>query len=206
MSKSPIPAMARKLLLISVLLLLPGRSAAAKGPTPRITIEGAEFMTAIEVESAEDRETFYADLFHLSSGAQVAAPGPVGPLYLITGWYRADDGEWHAYDRVVYAPGEEGAVGYVYRLGMVNGSAWEDGRWFHAGGAGAAAFRRILNDHHVNLTQAVRTSWSPTESHSAPTGAANVPGLLAPRWAVAAVSLLTLMLAVWAVGRGRLRK
>jgi hypothetical protein len=83
--------------------------------------------------------------------AVVESPDNLGAGLLINrGWY-TEEGEAEVWDQLLYFSNLEGDLGYMYYLGLTNGSSAYDGRWFQVTGAGQAALMKLLNDREVHL-------------------------------------------------------
>jgi hypothetical protein len=55
-----------------------------------------------------------------------------------------ENGVFEVWDRLAYYPNTDGAGGYIYYEGLVNGSSEYDGKWYIASIAGDVAMRRLL--------------------------------------------------------------
>jgi hypothetical protein len=86
--------------------------------------------------SLEDYETLTSE----------APEGISGDGYLITRFYEISNGSYVAFDQVRYHPDPEGGRGYLFYVGIVNGSSEYDGKWFRSSEAGEAVLIDVLAD------------------------------------------------------------
>ncbi len=183
--------------VIVVLSFGMGGTASAKGLPDLITIDGAEVITPLRVISDGTRRGIYEGLFLAQQ--EVVGPVEATNLFLLTSWYEVD-GEDEAFSQIIYSPGEDGGPGLVYRLGIVGGSAGEDGRWYRAEEAGAAAFMATFG--HAGVDLARRSRGRIEERPSAPVWDAPAIGPVGPVWGATFLVLIVLAGAGgWWIGR-----
>jgi sugar lactone lactonase YvrE len=124
--------------------------AEAKGPADRITITGPGLAGELVIE---DRATLDAlsmgglENFRLTLHEIPANPGPG---YELTRYYKDGDRFW-PFDRVRYYPDLSGTKGYVFFIGIVNGSSDYDGKWFAASPPADRILRQTLAANGVVL-------------------------------------------------------
>jgi hypothetical protein len=100
-----------------------------------------------------------AEFENVGLGA-VEAPSVEGG-YHITRYYQDDNGTYQAFDKVRYYPLPSGEPGYVFYVGIVNGSGPYDGKWYRATLRGDKAMRRVLTQLGVTLPDAAALSRAP---------------------------------------------
>lgn len=124
--------------------------AAAKGMVQLVEIEIPGFYQPLRIED----EGLLADL---SMGqlenfeASVSTPSQVGAGVVLTRYFLDEGGREVPFDKLAFFSDLDGGPGYVYYLGIVNGSSAYDGRWFAATTTGAVALRQALEAHGVDL-------------------------------------------------------
>lgn len=132
-------------LAIVMLLLIPLSVAWAKGPPSKVVITGPGLADPVEIESPEVLEPFSLFQFELTD-QPAGPPSDPGPGYMVTRLMLESDGEYRAWDRIVYFPNLKGTGGVVFYMGLVdeNMSTEFDGEWYLVSQAGDAAMRDIL--------------------------------------------------------------
>src|SRR6476469_857786 len=116
-------------LLALGLLMLTAQGALAKGPPDKITIRGPGIQG--EASVTDRTMTSPLGLAEFENVAQGAiAPPAVGADYDITRYYQSNNGGYVAFDQVRYYPMPGGQPGYVFYVGIVNGSGPYDGKWY----------------------------------------------------------------------------
>lgn len=125
-------------------LALAAPAALAKGPAQRIIITGPGLQSALVV-------THEPTLYLLSMGTlenfvfgPIDEPSNLGEWYELERQFDAGGQTYRTFDRVRYYPDSDGGRGYVFYVGIENGSSEYDGRWFYANPEGEAAMRRAL--------------------------------------------------------------
>jgi hypothetical protein len=90
-------------------------------------------------------------LMNVDTG-EVMPPAGLGKGYLMERYYLDESGRRHFYDQAIFffdpAGGERG---WVYYIGIYEGSSEYDGKWFRARAAGTEAVRTVLEEHGVRF-------------------------------------------------------
>lgn len=180
----------RVLLCLSILVLVLGAlPAEAKGAPEWVRITGATMFRPVEIRDPELLSDLgIAQLEDVES--PMSAPDGLRHILHITRGYDGRNGEPIPFDEVLYAFDPDGGRGYVYYLGIVNGSGPYDGKWYRASEAGHRSLLAVLEGAGVNLA-AYPVSASPARSGSP---SANLAALLVGAAAFAGLS-------GWAIGR-----
>lgn len=173
-------------ILVSVLATVP---AGAKGPPEWVRISGSTMFRPVEVRDAELLSNLgIAQLEDVN--LQIPAPNELGEVLYITRGFDGKNGELVSFDEVLYAFDPSGGRGYVYYLGIVNGSGAYDGKWYRASEAGHRSLMAALEGAGVSLA-VYPASPSPGRSQSP---SANLAALIVGAAAIAG-------LGGWTIGR-----
>lgn len=176
-------------ILTCVALVIGSAPAEEKGPPEWARISGSTMFGPLDVRDPELLQDLgIAQLEDVD--APIPAPDGLGRILHITRGFDGEDGEKIAFDEVLYAFDPEGGQGYVYYLGIVNGSGPYDGNWYRASEAGHRSLMAALDGAGVSLA-AYPTLPQPARPES-PVG--NVAALLVG--AAAAAGLIG-----WVIGR-----
>jgi hypothetical protein len=130
------------LLFTAGLLFFSSDLALAKDPFDRITISGGQIENSVEVF-----EPLLMEFFGISNfpNASIEQPQVEGEGYLVTRYYKENDGSFTAWDSLRFYPNSEEMGGYVYYEGLMNGSSEYDGKWYLASFSGSTRMRQIIN-------------------------------------------------------------
>lgn len=133
--------------IFALLLLIPG-VIEAKGVPTRVTIYGPGLAGRIDVT-----DPALLPLLGLARLEDVSTPiivPPVtGPGYEI---------ERDGFDHERYYPDPAGGRGFIYYIGLINGSSEYDGHWYYASAESEQALKHILTEHGVRLAGALVTT------------------------------------------------
>jgi hypothetical protein len=131
-------------------LLFPFAPALAKGPPDKVVITGPGLKAPVEIEDREVLETFSFFQFE-NSERPIEPPEHPGYGYVVTRFVAESQGEYTAWDRLIYLPNPGGSGGVVFYEGLLGeGMSSEfDGGWYLASAAGDAAMREILTREGV---------------------------------------------------------
>jgi hypothetical protein len=128
------------------------RVAYAKGPMPVRITAGGDLWVPFNVT---DPEAYAAiDLFTLMDldTGEVSPPAGLGEGYLMERFWVDEGGARHDFDQAMFffdpAGGERG---WVFYIGIYQGSSEYDGKWFQARAAGTGAMRAILEENGVRF-------------------------------------------------------
>lgn len=126
----------RRRFLVAVLLLglmaaLGGKAAEAKYLASQVTVDGPILHNPVVVDGEAEINDLIGGFFVVPSENLVAQVRP-GHLFLLTVYTQAEDGSQAPVDRVVVSLDASGQSAQLYRLGMVNGWATQDGHWYEA--------------------------------------------------------------------------
>lgn len=139
------------LAILALITLWGSVPASAKGPPEWVRISGAAMYRPLEVTDPELLEDLGpARLEDVSENSILVPSGITRILHLERG-FQGDSGELIPFDEVLYAFDPRGGPGYVYYLGIVNGSGPYDGQWYPASEAGAASLLRALEQGGASL-------------------------------------------------------
>jgi hypothetical protein len=131
-----------------VFIFLFGVSGAlAKGPIDMVTIVGPDWYGEIEVTQPDALEHLDIAAF-VNFNAVVEAPSALEQGYLLTRYMHVD-GEYQAFDRVLYFSNPRGGLGYVYYLGMVDAHGSYDGKWYRVSEKGEETLWDVLQASDV---------------------------------------------------------
>jgi hypothetical protein len=131
---------------LAVLLLAAG-SVDAKGTPSKVTISGQGLAKSVGVTNAAELQ--WLGLGRLENlTAPIKAPMNIGAGYIVVRY----DGN-RPFDHIRYYPGRARAAGYIFYIGIVNGSSEDADKWFRASVRGDSVMRRILSTHGVHLAQ-----------------------------------------------------
>lgn len=119
----------------------------AKGPIDMVIVVGPDWYGEIEVTQPEALEHFDIAVF-VNFNAVIEAPSALKQGYLMTR-YMLVDGEYQAFDRVLYFSNPQGGLGYVYYLGMVDAHGAYDGKWYRVSEEGEEALWNVLQASDV---------------------------------------------------------
>jgi len=135
--------MMRRLLPLSLLalLLLTPCTILAKGIPTHVMIYGPGLPGRVDITDPS-RLTLLGTAQLEQVPTTIPAPPVVGPGYAI---------ERDSFDRVRYYPDPAGGRGFVYYVGIINGSSEYDGHWYYASAGGEQALRSILTEYGVSL-------------------------------------------------------
>lgn len=137
-------------ILACVALVIGSAPAEAKGPPGWVRISGSTMLGPLEIRDPELlKDLGIAQLEDVD--APVPAPDGLGRILHITRGFDGEDGEKIAFDEVLYAFDPQGARGYVYYLGIVNGSGPYDGNWYRSSEAGHRSLMAALEGAGVSL-------------------------------------------------------
>jgi hypothetical protein len=136
----------KSLLILLIVALVLAQTALAKGPPQKVTISGGDL--AGEIEITDDETVLNAlSMMTLEDYDTLTAEAPEGISgdgFLITRFYEDPPGRYFPFDQVRYYPDPEGRRGYLFYVGIVNGSSEYDGMWFRASEAGEAVLIDVL--------------------------------------------------------------
>jgi hypothetical protein len=132
--------------MMLLLGLSPAWVALAKGPPDKMSITGPGLQGVAEVTDTDLIGKLGMAEFE-NFGREVEAPGiSQEQSYEITRYFRDNDGKtYHPFDHIRYYPLASGEPGYVFYIGIINGSGPYDGKWYRATLAGDNAMRRVLD-------------------------------------------------------------
>ena len=146
--------MKKKLLLILVLcLLIPTTIALASGDFSYVTIDGPGLTDELNVTDPALTSDFF--IFADFTKGPIDPPADPGEGYEVTRVYIEtidDKPEAKAFDQLLYFPYTD--EGYVYYVGVAEGSSEYDGKWFAANPAADEPFRAAL-------AKSARLEWVP---------------------------------------------
>ncbi|MEO8394397.1 MAG: hypothetical protein ABI700_15500 [Chloroflexota bacterium] len=150
--------MKAKILLIGFLLMagLLVQSALAKEAPQKVTISGAGLLSEVVLTGDQDRLNTLAmmtleDYYTRSANAPA---GISGDGYLITRYLQESPTRLIAFDTVRYYPDPAGGRGYIYFLGIANGSSDYDHHWFRANPAGEATLQALIAEGQAESSAA----------------------------------------------------
>lgn len=123
-------------------------SGLAKGPFSKITVRGGELTSEIEV--TDPALLGFGSLMSIPNALN-PAPQVTGEGYLITRYGQDSNGQYIAWDSLRYYPAAANGRGYVYYVGLINGSSEYDGHWFNAVPSGETAIREILDNKNASF-------------------------------------------------------
>lgn len=116
--------------------------ALAKGPFDRVTVSGGQIENTVEVSDPLLMDFFSLSIFH---NAGIEQPQVEGEGYLVTRYFKEEDGSFTAWDSLRFYPNNEESGGYVYYEGLVSGSSEYDGNWYLASYNGSSRLRQIIS-------------------------------------------------------------
>lgn len=134
-------------LLVSALSVM---SAAAKGTFGFIDFQIPGMFRSFRLEHPDipmDLNMGQFENFFMA----VEGPDDLGAGFLLNRGWLTEEGEAEVWDQLLYFSNLEGDLGYVYYLGLANGSSEYDGRWFQVTEKGQAALVDVLNERGVHL-------------------------------------------------------
>jgi hypothetical protein len=137
----------KKLVVLTVVVLLSSMHVFAKGAFDYITIKGPGITGEINVTSPALTQDFFA--FADFSKGSIEPPVNPGEGYQILRVYVVDLNP-QVFDQLHYYP----YTGYVYYDGIVNGSSEYDGKWYIANPSVEAPFKAVLAER-------ARLTWIP---------------------------------------------
>lgn len=117
-----------------------------------VTVVGPDWYGEIEVTQPEVLEHLDIAAF-VNFNAVVEAPSALEQGYLLTR-HMLVDGEYQAFDRVLYFSNPQGGLGYVYYLGMVDAHGSYDGKWYRVSEKGEEALWGVLQASDVRRASA----------------------------------------------------
>ncbi len=126
-------------------LVIPYAPALAKGPPDKVVITGPGLKDPVEIEDPEALQAFSFFQFE-DTERPIEPPAHPGYGYVITRYVAEPEGEYTAWDRLIYLPNSGGRGGVVLYEGLLGEgmSSESDGGWYLASEAGDAAMREIL--------------------------------------------------------------
>ena len=132
--------------------------ALAKGPFDRVTVSGGQIENAVEVSDPLLMDFFSLSIFH---NAGIEQPQVEGEGYLVTRYFKEEDGSFTPWDSLRFYPNKEETGGYVFYEGLVNGSSEYDGKWYLASYSGSSRLRQIINvsERPLPLTKTILTQF-----------------------------------------------
>ncbi len=133
----------RRILIAAVCALaalLPGATL-AKGDPLAVSITGPGLPAPILVTDPLAMPAF-GILGFMQVDTPIVPPGDLGLGYEL----QRDD-----FDRVRYYPDPHGSWGYVFYVGLINGSSGYDGHWYRASTVGDVTMRCVMEAHGVLL-------------------------------------------------------
>lgn len=142
--------MVRRLLPLSLLalLLLTPCAILAKGIPTHVMIYGPGLPGRVDITDPS-RLSLLGTAGLEQVPTTIPAPPVTGPGYEI---------ERGGFDRVRYYPDPAGGRGFVYYVGIINGSSEYDGHWYYASAGGEQALRSILTEYGVRLAGTLASS------------------------------------------------
>lgn len=131
----------KRILLLIVLLLALTSSVVAKGPADRvfITTPNGQRVTVTDAELTKSISMAALEAFF---NPHIAEPVVLGEGYELARMMAIGNNQYRIFDRVRFYP--VGDRGYVYYVGIENGTSEYDGKWFEATQPGLAAMREII--------------------------------------------------------------
>jgi len=130
----------RSILIVGLaVLLIPAQLALAKGPPSSATIRGPSLNGEVEITDSVIVSGFALAAFENFEGGALDSP-QLTQGYLITTYF----GKGRPFDHFTYYLDPQGALGYVFYNGIVNGSSEYDGKWYRVTPQGDRAIRRLL--------------------------------------------------------------
>jgi hypothetical protein len=76
---------------------------------------------------------------------------------LITRYEQDSNGKYLAWDSLRYYPNTTNGRGYVFYVGLLNGSSEYDGHWFYAVSSSETVFQKIVNTQKASSSKATRS-------------------------------------------------
>lgn len=129
-------------------------SGLAKGNFAKVIVSGGGLISEIEI----------TDPALLGFGSLMAIPNALNPApqvtgegYLITRYEQKSNGEYVAWDSLRYYPNTANGRGYVFYIGLVNGSSEYDGHWFYAVSSDEVLFQKIVHTQGTSSSEATAT-------------------------------------------------
>lgn len=141
------------ILLFVLVLIIPTSIALAKGDFTYIVVKGPGIQGEINMTNPKLTSDFF--VFADFTRGDIPSPADPGEGYEITRVYVEtinDKPTANAFDQLLYFPYKDD--GYVYYVGLAEGSSEYDGKWFVANPAADAPFRAALAER-------ARLNWIP---------------------------------------------
>ena len=135
--------MPRRLLVsLTALLLLGSGQVSAKGLAEYVVITGPGLTKPLIVRGAAAHPLgmWLMEIPH----ALTTHPTHLGRSFTLT-----RDG----FDRALYYPNPSGGQGYIFYVGLLNGSSEYDGQWFRASVQNERALQHILGTYGIHLSK-----------------------------------------------------
>lgn len=139
------------LALAALTALWGGLPAAAKGPPEWVRISGAAMYRPIDVTDPELLQELGPARLEIVDEPAILSPAGITHILHLERGFEGESGDLIAFDEVLYAFDPQGGPGYVYYLGIANGSGPYDGKWYPASEQGAASLRTALEQSGVSM-------------------------------------------------------
>jgi len=125
----------------------------AKGTFAKITVSGDGL--ASEVEVTDPALLGFGSLMAIPNALD-PAPQVTGEGYLITRYEQDSNSKYIAWDSLRYYPNVANGHGYVFYIGLINGSSEYDGHWFYAVSDGEVAFQKIVSAQRASSSESTK--------------------------------------------------
>lgn len=127
-----------------------GRTAEAKYLASQVTIDGPILHNPVVIDEEAEINHFVGGFFVVPSEDLVASVRP-GHLFLLTAYAQDDAGSQIPIDRVAVSLDAATQSAQLYRFGMVNGWATQDGHWYQVDPAAVSLLKEALREAGVNF-------------------------------------------------------
>lgn len=136
--------------ILLIVMVLMSTSVFAKGAAERIVITGPTLGEEIIVDDAEMTRLLSMGQVEAFGEGEIPEPENLGEeWYELARQYEPTPGQFQTFDRLQYHPNPDGGRGYIFYVGIVNGSSGYDNNWYYVTTAGEAAIRRVLSGQSV---------------------------------------------------------